>query len=489
MRHLLTWSDRGEPRRQGAPRHERPARDEGPVLRLLREGERYAAATVVTTEAGERRAQGLVAEMESLVEEVKLVTVDVPDPSDHARVFEVLAPLARELSGRDSLDVLLSAGTPQVQTIFVVLVKAGLLPARMLQVLPPALVPDPHPEAVREVVLDVEGFPEIRALREELVRLRAEVRSLGGGLVGDSAPMATLARRLTRVAPSDLPVLVLGETGTGKELVARAIHERSARAAGPFVAESCGALDAGVLASELFGHEKGAFTGALSRRRGLFELAHGGTLLLDEVGELPPRVQVSLLRVLQEGVIRRVGGEDAVPVDVRVIAATHRDLEAMVAEGTFRQDLYYRLNAATLVVPPLRERVGDLEQLVSHFAQSSGDAPLVLTPAAWAALRSHAWPGNVRELQAEVARWGIFGDEVVDVDDLSTGIRTGAPVLAPESSGAPAEVAALRPLRDQVAELETLAIERALAAEAGNISRAARVLGIDRNTLKRKRRK
>jgi DNA-binding NtrC family response regulator len=315
---------------------------------------------------------------------------------------------------------------------------------------------------------------------------------------------------VARVAATDVPVLILGETGTGKELVARAIHDQSGRAHKPFVAENCGVFAEGVVASELFGHEPGAFTGAAGRRRGVFEQASGGTLLLDEVAELAPRVQSSLLRVLQEGVLRRVGGEARIPVDVRILAATHRDLAAMVAEGTFRQDLYYRLRGATLEVPPLRDRPGDVELLVRAFldelaARSTMGAPpapqtppapppsprreargLAVSREALRALSSYRWPGNVRELRAEVMRWGVFCDGEVDLADLAPEIRAPASIRsAPreQEAGGPATD---RTLAEAVEAAEQAAIARALAVHAGNLSQASRALGIDRNTLKRK---
>jgi DNA-binding NtrC family response regulator len=293
-------------------------------------------------------------------------------------------------------------------------------------------------------------------------------------------------------------VLVLGETGTGKELIARAIHESSERARGPFVAENCGVFAEGVLASELFGHEPGAFTGASGRRRGVFEQASGGSLLLDEVGELPLRVQAALLRVLQEGTLRRVGGEGKVRVDVRIIAATHRDLSKMVQSGEFREDLFYRLRGATLDVPPLRARSGDLELLVESFlrevrARRRGDGPAP-TREAMRALGSYSWPGNVRELRAEVLRWGVFCDDVVDVADLSPEIRAWAGGGDGQGPSSPARPGAKRArdatpvvaLEDAVRAAERAAIAAALEASSGNLSRTARALRIDRNTLKRK---
>ncbi|MCA9691858.1 MAG: sigma 54-interacting transcriptional regulator, partial [Myxococcales bacterium] len=269
---LLTWSDRTVSAR-GQPTIVHGANDRGPVLRLLEHSEvEYRHVRVLTSPQGEGPARSLLAELERRGLAADLRLLPITDPSDHGQIFAALHGVTEGLPDAP-LDVCLSAGTPQMQTLWVILVEAGLLPARMLQVIPPAFVPSVHPSPVREVRLDIDGFPEIRALREELTRLRSSERR---AMVGDSPPMVALGRRLARVARSDVPVLVLGETGTGKELAARAVHEGSARSRGPFVAENCGAFAEGVLASELFGHEKGAFTGAQGRRRGLFEQADGG---------------------------------------------------------------------------------------------------------------------------------------------------------------------------------------------------------------------
>jgi two-component system, NtrC family, response regulator AtoC len=484
---LLTWSDRGVEGRRPSHHGVRPADDTGPVVRLLSQEEsagRYQAVWLVATPPGRAPAEKLAAEVRGLGPAAELKVLEVKDPSDYAALFKALGPLVAEVgAGGAGVDVLLSAGTPQAQTLWVILVQAGLLKARMLQVIPAAFVPDPHPKAIREVRLDIEGFPEIRALRDEVRRLRAEVRARAGRLIGGSAPMRELIARLSRVAAAEVPVLIAGETGAGKELVARELHLGSPRAKGPFVAENCGAFEEGVLISELFGHEPGAFTGATGRRRGLFEQASGGTLFLDEVGELSPRVQAALLRVLQEGTLRRLGAERALSVDVRVVAATHRDLRAMVSAGRFREDLYYRLRGATLEVPPLRARPGDIDLLIEAFLEEARPERRVkVSPEARELLRRYPWPGNVRELRAEVMRWAVFCDERVEPRDLSPEIRGAEPPAAPEAPGEPrAET-----LGEAVAAAERRAISGALAAHSDNLSRAARALEIDRNTLKRK---
>ena len=499
---LLTWTDRAGERPSAAPAAGGPEADRGPVLRLLEQpefAERYAAVWVLTTPGAQAATRPLVRELARRVAQVELRVLEVGDPSDYAQLFAALGPVCTELRRAHRagpLDVLLSAGTPQAQTLWVILVQAGTLAARMLQVIPPRFVPVPHAHAVREVRLDIDGFPEIRALRDEVQRLRAAARARGalGELLGDSPAMRELRARIERLGRADVPVLVLGETGTGKELAARALHRASARHAGPFIAENCGAFAEGVLQSELFGHEAGAFTGATGRRRGLFEQAHGGTLFLDEVAELPPRVQATLLRVLQDGTLRRVGGEARVQVDVRVLAATHRDLKGMVARGEFREDLYYRLCGATLELPPLRARVGDLPLLVDAFlaeasAQSGRPAP-ELSAAARRALALYPFPGNVRELRAEVQRWTVFCETEVRLKDLAPEIRGAAaePRADGAGPGSPASSvsASGRPLAEVLGAVEAATVRAALTANQGNLLRTARALGIDRNTLKRK---
>ena len=493
----MTWSDAGIVGPSPSHQIPRPATDRGPILRLIEHADTsYDIAWILSISAGETPARSLCQTLRAHIAHVELAVLDADDPTDYARLFRLLGPIVTRakadlLTSGVEIDVLLSAGTPQAQTLWVILVQAGLLPARMLQVIPPAFVPVPHPKAVREVSLDIEGFPEIRALRDELERLRAVTAAPKSALLGESSALVDLRTKVARIGASDASVLILGETGTGKELAAREIHGRSGRAKGPFVAENCSVFAEGVLSSELFGHEAGAFTGAQKRRRGLFEQAHGGTLFLDEVGELSPRVQAALLRVLQEGSLRRVGGEAAVDVDVRIVAATHRDLQAMVRRGEFREDLFYRLRGATIEMPPLRARPGDVELLVESFLSEQrgkkGGKRLRVTREAIRMLTQYTWPGNVRELRAEVMRWGVFCDDVVHVSDLAAEIRHG-PAQTPNGSAGKTEAIQGNPrtLRECVEDAEREAIAKVLAAEKGNLSRTAKMLEIDRNTLKRK---
>jgi transcriptional regulator with PAS, ATPase and Fis domain len=305
------------------------------------------------------------------------------------------------------------------------------------------------------------------------------------GLVGRSAALLRVRDAVLKVARAPrTTVLVTGASGTGKELVARAIHARSSRAAGPFVAVNCAALSAELFASELFGHEPGAFTGALPKgRKGLFAAAEGGTLLLDEIGELDPAVQAQLLRVLQERVYRPVGGTSDVPMDVRIVAATHRDLQELVASGRFREDLWYRLNVAAIHLPALEERSTDVPDLCRHLleriANDHGLGEISLAEDALAHLASRAWPGNVRELAHALERAAIrSGGAVIEREHLDATGPAVVPAAAPTSARLVLEVEDL-----SIDAVERSLIARVLVESGGNRSLAARTLGVHRATL------
>ena len=311
---------------------------------------------------------------------------------------------------------------------------------------------------------------------------------------GASPGVRAVHRLVEQVAPFDTNVLVLGESGTGKEMVARHVHELSARSGKPFVPVNCGAIPADLLESELFGHEKGAFTGAIAARVGRFELAAGGTLFLDEIGDMSLHMQVKLLRVLQERTFERVGGNRTIRADVRIIAATHRDLEAALANGQFREDLYYRLNVFPIQMPRLRDRSEDLaalaEQLLSRLERLTG-ARISLTPRGLAALECYAWPGNVRELANLLERLVILhGGRTVDVEDLPERYRP----LASNVTRLPGTSASTLPvdgfdLKDHLTQLEQRYIREALARADGAVAGAARLLGMQRTTLVEKLKK
>jgi len=333
----------------------------------------------------------------------------------------------------------------------------------------------------------VEFSIERSRLVQENIHLRREVEReySFAGIVGQSKPMQELFALIRSLAQTDVSVLIQGETGTGKELIARAIHYNSPRRARRFVAVNCGALAETLLQSELFGHEKGAFTGADARRKGIFEVADGGTLFLDEIGEISPSTQVRLLRVLQGGEFQRVGGSDTIRVNVRVLSATNQDVEALVKSGRFRQDLYYRLNVFPIRVPPLRERAEDIPLLVDHFIglanRKQGKSIRGISPDGMSVLIAHQWPGNVRELQNVVQRTMVVAkSDVVGLDDVPRELRG-------EGDAPPRPAKDLRELARASTELvEKQTILDVLAKTDGNVTHAAKALGISRATLQNK---
>jgi DNA-binding NtrC family response regulator len=330
---------------------------------------------------------------------------------------------------------------------------------------------------------------EVLALRSENQRLRAELAGSFHGMIGDSPALREVLRVVRRAGPTDATVLITGESGTGKEVVARALHAESRRKGGPFIAINCSALPGELIESELFGHLKGAFTGADRDREGLFEAAHGGTLFLDEVGDLAAPAQAKLLRVLEERQVTRLGGSRSVPVDVRVVAATNRPLERMSAEGSFREDLLYRLRVIGLHIPPLRERREDIPAIAVHFlagfAARHGRPTRALSDAARRVLLAHDWPGNVRELRNAVERAVVLAEgETIDAADLPPGLDTRAPLRPVDAALADLPWAEARARALDAWERDFLAA--ALERHGGNVSRTAQSLGIHRQSLQKR---
>jgi DNA-binding NtrC family response regulator len=343
----------------------------------------------------------------------------------------------------------------------------------------------------RKLITTIRNAADRGAMNVRLRQLEREASGGGyGDMVGRSKIMCELFRTLDRIAPSDVTVLIGGESGTGKELVARAIHDNSGRRAGPFVALNCAAVPENLQESELFGHEKGAFTGASGRRVGRFEQANGGTLMLDEVGELSPGLQAKLLRALQERKFYRVGGDREIDIDVRILAATHRDLYADTQEGRFRLDLFYRLAVFEVAIPPLRDRPEDVLVLARHFlgdlARQYEQDGMALSPAAAELLASHGWPGNVRELRNALERAVVAaGNGTIERHHLPPRIRDGEPATPLGASPTEDTPNAITPIED----VERKAIVDAIDATDGNVSEVIRRLGIPRTTLYRKLKK
>jgi two-component system, NtrC family, response regulator AtoC len=340
-----------------------------------------------------------------------------------------------------------------------------------------------------EIVLQLQRIATQRALKRELEQARAELsqrKSNGAGpgpgaIIGRSPPMLRLSDRIETIAQSDAPVLITGESGTGKELVARTLHDRSSRRNKPFIAVNCAAFPETLLEAELFGHERGAFTGAVKRRDGRFKAADGGTLLLDEIAEVPLPAQAKLLRVLQEGTVEPLGTNESTRVDVRIISATHRNLRDRIKEGRFREDLYYRLNVLDIEIPPLRERRGDMPVLLQYFLNKftqPGKPPSTISPRAWAVLSQYHFPGNVREFAHAIEHAVVLaGGGEIEVEHLPGGI-TGT-----LDGGVSTPAGSLRSLSAALKEFEHEYLMRALAQSNGKKMKAAEILGISRKNL------
>jgi len=344
-----------------------------------------------------------------------------------------------------------------------------------------------------ELLIKIRRALEEQEKTRELLSLREEVRGIYSfsNIVGRNSRVKEVFRLVEQVAQTDVPALILGETGTGKELVAKAIHYNSSRREKPFVVVNCSALAETLLESELFGHEKGAFTGAHRQHTGKFEEAEGGTIFLDEIGDVPLSVQTKLLRVLQEKEIQRVGGRDTLKVDIRVIAATNRDLEAMMAAGQFREDLFFRLNVFPILIPPLRERLDDIPALVEHFlakhASLSQNRVTRISPAAFPSMMSYQWKGNIRELENLIKRAIIktTGDTILSLELPTVETATHQPQPPPEG---PTE--SNIPFKDYLSTITRHAEEsyllRMLRAHKGNINQIAKLMDLDRKTVYRK---
>jgi DNA-binding NtrC family response regulator len=338
------------------------------------------------------------------------------------------------------------------------------------------------PFDIDELSLRMKRIADHRTLLRELETARAQLAQTDANeaIVGRSVQMLRLLDRVNTIATSHAPVLLTGESGTGKELVARALHERGSRRDRPLVVVNCAAFPDTLLEAELFGHERGAFTGAVKRRDGRFRAAHTGTLMLDEIAEMSLPAQAKLLRVLQEGTVEPLGTNESVRVDVRVISATHRDLKERIATGQFREDLYYRINVLNVDIPPLRDRKGDLPLLVQYFLKEfarPGKAPLTVSPAAWAALAAFPFPGNVRQLSHAIEHAVVLAiDSEIDLRHLPRDVLGATEEISPAA-------ACPRPLGTALKEFERDYLQRALAQASGKRTLAAEILGISRKNL------
>jgi two-component system nitrogen regulation response regulator NtrX len=391
------------------------------------------------------------------------------------------------LPGMDGLQTLARMRERQIDTQVVIISGHGNIESAVRAIKMGAFDFVEKPLSLEKTMLVVRNALRQRNLEAENRALRARVDAQHT-MVGDSVAMAKLREQVAMAAPTNGRVLIFGENGTGKELVARNIHQMSRRRAGPFVEVNCAAIPEDLIESELFGHVRGAFTGAVADRRGKFELAHGGTIFLDEIADMSLKTQAKVLRVLQEQIMEPVGGSNRIKVDARVLAATNKDLTGEIRAGRFREDLYFRLNVVPIFVPPLRDRQEDIPLFADHFmavlAREYGRRPKTFESDALVALRQYPWPGNVRELRNVIERLMIMvpGDRISSRD--VTFLDQGPPVDGPVST----QILSSAPLHEARDQFERDYILRALAAQQGNISRTADMLGIERSNLYRKMR-
>lgn len=432
---------------------------------------------------------------EGMVQILQKMKLSVSEAADGRSGLEVIATKRFDLvvtdyrmSGLNGLEVLgkIRQLTPSTEVMIITAYGSIDLAVQAMQAGASDFISKPfsHDEfrlKVQKILLKIAQDEKLSRLADENIYLKQEIDDQFnfGEIIGESPKMKELYSTIAKVAKTDSSVIIYGESGTGKELVARAIHKASVRATNPFIRVNCGALAEGVLESELFGHEKGAFTGAVRRKRGRFELADSGTIFLDEIGDLPSATQVKLLRVLQEREFERVGGELTLTVDVRVVAATNRDLKKLVAEGILREDLYYRLHIIPIYLPPLRERKEDIPALSLHFLNHIGRElsrqGLTLGDDALQLLRAYHWPGNIRELENILERAAVLAEsDCIMPRDLS--------ITLAEAADAPFNIDDLD-LNTLLAGVEKRAIEQAMAKANGVKTEAARLLGLKTSAL------
>jgi len=468
-------------------------RIDGPTLQLLADplyAGKFDKVFLFYTPDAKNKLNELRAEMSArgLTPALTGVEVALSNPTDYAEIYQEIGSHVDDLMKRfpetkHAYFVHVSPGTPQMQTIWFILVKSGRLPATMLQTVRPEDRGSRQSEGVVTVGLDIDRFPRIVRLEEQVQELQEQlgIAETFGEMFGRSQKAQQLFKRLRRAAEDGrCTVLLLGESGTGKELAARGIHRLGPRKDAPLLVFDCASVPATMIESELFGHAKGAFTGAVKDRKGLVEEAHKGTLFLDEIGDMPLELQTRLLRVIDAGEFRRVGENKTRKVDVRIVAATARDLTGMVREGKFRKDLFHRLNVFPIELPPLRERREDIPVLFDRFLeQFSRDRALEkpkIGKNVMELIVQHDWPGNVRELQNLAERVVVEAPEHISADWMAEQLELPNAVSPPTFDAG----------TTTLDEIERTVIDKRLKRFGGNKTRAARSLGIDRHTLARK---
>jgi DNA-binding NtrC family response regulator len=537
MNVLLTFAGNRDPFN---PELVQGAATDGPVLTLLRERS-FETIYIFTTPNTLANAHSLRDEITRRLGQeqlkVDVLNLDIPDPTDYEALFIHMSGLCRKIvadhrEAQPAYWIATASGTPQMQTVWFLLAQSGLIPATLLKITPPRFLRAGR-KAVSEILLPLD-FPKVALPDQDMLemkaaylrkeKLEAEHTDLVGEfsryrMIGKSAAMSALTETIRAASRYDSAVLIQGETGTGKELVARAIHFNSPRKTEPFIVVNCAAIPETLVEGELFGHEKGAFTGALQQRKGKFELADGGTIFLDEIGDMPLPAQAKILRVLQDGEITRIGGAGPIKTDVRVIAATNRELAAFIAAGKFREDLYYRLKVIDIALPPLRKRREDIPLLIDFFLSRHNDRFRQRKQLSREALRrmlEHPWPGNIRELENAVERafvlskGSVIREADLPAEMLSSPVvaialsesEPGTPAISDDASSFPrflkrgqgglSEGADIpippegMNLDNALHDIEKASYEAAIKMKDGNREAAARLLGIKPHTFRKR---
>ncbi len=458
----------------------------GPILSLLA-SKPFDRVILFSTPKTQKNTSGTLRSLKKLYPQLHVDVVDFPleDPTDYLAILRGLRKTTQAISEKapkGQFFVSVSSGTPQMHACWVLLASCGEIPAHIVNVRPQRFVTKEKP-LITEVDLTAPEFPIVRS---QICRIEPTIPPPSGyenaarnlGIVGDHPAMRKALEMGSSLAPATVPILILGETGTGKELFARLIHQLSGRSGASFVPLNCAAIPKDLVESVLFGHKKGAFTGAVSDQTGVFERADHGTLFLDEIGELPVSSQAKLLRVLEDGLVEPIGAKKSHKVDARVIAATNQDLGRAIKRGHFREDLYYRLNVGEIRLPPLRERKNDIPKLALHILDQVNATiknPKRLSPNALARLENHVWPGNVRDLENVIERSArLARQDLLDADDL----MISQPITYADPLAALPEPGAGFSLEEFVASARKQLILRAMELAHGNQSEAARLLGI-----------
>lgn len=482
---------------------------DGPVLSLMKERS-FATIYIFTTPNTLPNARSLQTEIGKHWPDIPthVVFIDIPDPTDYEALYIHMFRQAQTILETHKKEepryfIATSSGTPQMQTIWFLLCQSGIIPATLLKVTPPQFL-RPAQQAVSDIRLALDSFPRLQwpsendldkaAILQRMERLEAERTEMllefgNQRMIGKSSALLAIIDTIRAASRYDSAVLIHGETGTGKEIVARAMHYNSTRKKEPFIVVNCAAIPESLVESELFGHEKGAFTGAIQQQKGKFELADGGSIFLDEIGDMPLSAQAKILRVVQDGEVTRIGSVKPIKTNVRIIAATHRDLSRMVKENLFREDLYYRLKIIDICLPPLRERSEDIPLLIAYFLERNNQRwhqKKQLSREAMRCLLDHTWPGNIRELENAIERaFVLCTGNVIRKNDLPPEVQRPREDSVPQAAIIAIPTGGMD-LDKRLSDIEKAYFKEAIRFKEGNKEAAAKLLRIKPHTFRKR---